>query len=64
MFCEKCWGRIFIDRAFSHDGDIELSCTKCGKHWELHRTHKLAIFFTRIERTRQLGSYAQIFLHQ
>lgn len=62
MFCNKCQGRVFIDRAFSYNGNIELSCIKCGKHWELHYSTKIAIFLFKLERHRLLGTTHESFL--
>jgi hypothetical protein len=59
MFCKKCLGRVFIDRAFSSNGNIELSCTKCGKHWELHYSTSMARILCKLERRRILG-----FIHE
>lgn len=42
-----------IDRAYCNYGHVELSCIICGKRWEFHRTHPMAIVINKIERDRQ-----------
>ena len=31
MWCNKCGGRVFVDRVFSQKLHIELFCILCGK---------------------------------
>jgi len=37
MWCQKCRGRVFIDRVFSQKLHIELFCVMCGKRWMVNR---------------------------
>ena len=33
MKCQKCNGRVFVDRVFSQLTSMELFCIMCGKRW-------------------------------
>ena len=37
MKCNKCHGRVFVDRVFSQKSHIELFCIMCGKRWMLNK---------------------------
>lgn len=37
MSCERCNGRVFIDRVFSQKLHIELFCIMCGKRWMINK---------------------------
>ncbi len=37
MTCQKCHGRVFVDRIFSEKSHIELFCILCGKRWMLDK---------------------------
>jgi len=37
MKCEKCKGRVFVDRVFSQKLHIELFCMMCGKRWMVNK---------------------------
>jgi DNA-directed RNA polymerase subunit RPC12/RpoP len=37
MSCDKCSGRVFVDRVFSQKLHIELFCIMCGKRWMLNK---------------------------
>jgi len=37
MKCEKCKGRVFVDRVFSQKLHIELFCMMCGKRWMINK---------------------------
>ena len=42
MNCQRCGGRVFIDRVFSQKLHIELFCIMCGRRWMLNKdTNKL-----------------------
>lgn len=62
LTCRKCNGRVFIDRAYSNQGRIELSCIECGKRWELHESTTMAKILTKIERRKELGINENVFL--
>lgn len=35
--CDKCSGRVFVDRAYPQHLRLELSCLMCGKRWIVKR---------------------------
>jgi hypothetical protein len=37
MKCDRCSGRVFIDRVFSQKLHIELFCILCGRRWMINR---------------------------
>jgi hypothetical protein len=37
MWCQKCNGRVFIDRVFSQKLHAELFCLMCGKRWMINK---------------------------
>ena len=37
MWCQKCSGRVFIDRVFSQKLHMELFCLMCGKRWMVNK---------------------------
>lgn len=37
MTCQKCNGRVFVDRVFSQKLHIELFCIMCGKRWMINK---------------------------
>jgi hypothetical protein len=37
MFCQKCNGRVFVDRVFSQKLHVELFCIMCGKRWMINK---------------------------
>lgn len=37
MFCNKCKGRVFVDRVFSQKLHVELFCIMCGKRWMINK---------------------------
>lgn len=53
--CERCDGKVMIDRAFCNYGHIELFCIICGKRWEFHRDHPIAVAIRKIEKIREFG---------
>ncbi len=53
--CERCGGKVMIDRAFCTYGHIELFCIICGKRWEHHRDSPVAIALNKLERRRERG---------
>ena len=36
MWCQKCSGRVFVDRVFSQKLHMELFCLMCGKRWMIN----------------------------
>jgi DNA-directed RNA polymerase subunit RPC12/RpoP len=55
--CSKCSGRVFLDRAYSNYGHVELFCLRCGKRWEAHKDSPVAKILNKIERKRELGHF-------
>jgi DNA-directed RNA polymerase subunit RPC12/RpoP len=53
--CDRCSGKIFIDRAFCNYGNVEMFCIKCGKRWEFHYTDPIAKRINAIEKKRELA---------
>jgi len=37
MTCQRCGGRVFIDRVFSQKLHMELFCILCGKRWMINK---------------------------
>jgi hypothetical protein len=37
MTCQRCNGRVFIDRVFSQKLHIELFCIMCGRRWMINK---------------------------
>lgn len=37
MTCQKCQGRVFVDRVFSQKLHMELFCIMCGKRWMVNK---------------------------
>jgi DNA-directed RNA polymerase subunit RPC12/RpoP len=37
MRCQKCQGRVFVDRVFSQKLHMELFCIMCGKRWMVNK---------------------------
>jgi hypothetical protein len=37
MWCQKCKGRVFVDRVFSQKLHVELFCMQCGKRWMINK---------------------------
>ena len=37
MSCQKCNGRVFVDRVFSQKLHVELFCIMCGKRWMINK---------------------------
>jgi hypothetical protein len=41
MKCQRCGGRVFIDRVFSQKLHMELFCILCGKRWMINKETNL-----------------------
>ena len=55
--CNKCGGRVFVDRVFSQKMHMELFCIMCGKRWMMNKnTNKLGKWLEKIEED-QLKKY-------
>ena len=37
MSCQRCGGRVFIDRVFSQKLHMELFCILCGRRWMINK---------------------------
>jgi hypothetical protein len=54
MKCERCGGRVFVDRVFSQKLHIELFCLMCGKRWMLNKdTNRLGKWLENREKEYQ-----------
>lgn len=51
--CERCDGRVMVDRAFCNYGHVEVFCIICGWRAEYHRNDPRAIAINKIERARE-----------
>ena len=50
MKCNKCQGRVFVDRVFSQKLHVELFCMMCGKRWMINKdTSALGKWIEKIE---------------
>jgi predicted nucleic-acid-binding Zn-ribbon protein len=48
--CNKCGGRVFVDRVFSQKLHMELFCIMCGKRWMMNKnTNKLGAWLEKLE---------------
>jgi hypothetical protein len=54
MWCQRCSGRVFIDRVFSQKLHMELFCVMCGKRWMINKeTNELAKWLEKRETQHQ-----------
>ena len=54
MKCNKCGGRVFVDRVFSQKLHVELFCIMCGKRWMINKdTSPLGRWLEQIELEKQ-----------
>lgn len=53
--CDRCGGKVMVDRAFCNYGHVELSCIICGNRWEYRKDTEIAIIINKLERRRALG---------
>lgn len=37
MKCQRCRGRVFVDRVFSQKLHVELFCILCGRRWMINK---------------------------
>ena len=37
MTCQRCNGRVFVDRVFSQKLHMELYCLLCGRRWMVNK---------------------------
>jgi len=37
MTCQRCKGRVFVDRVFSQKLHVELFCILCGRRWMINK---------------------------
>lgn len=56
MRCNKCGGKVFIDRVLSQLDYIECSCICCGKRWVFSKTKSATgRWLNQIEQRRDLA---------
>lgn len=54
MKCNKCQGRVFLDRVFSQKLHVELFCILCGKRWMVNKdTSALGRWLEQLETKQQ-----------
>jgi len=54
MKCNKCQGRVFLDRVFSQKLHVELFCILCGKRWMVNKdTNALGRWLENLEIKQQ-----------
>lgn len=54
MSCNKCQGRVFVDRVFSQKLHVELFCIMCGKRWMVNKdTSALGRWLEKLEIRQQ-----------
>jgi hypothetical protein len=53
--CDRCGGKVMVDRAYCKYGHVELFCIICGNRWEFHRDTAIARAINVIERRREYG---------
>lgn len=54
MRCNKCQGRVFVDRVFSQKLHVELFCIMCGKRWMVNKdTSALGKWLEKLEVKQQ-----------
>lgn len=54
MKCNKCQGRVFLDRVFSQKLHVELFCILCGKRWMVNKdTNALGRWLEKLEIKQQ-----------
>jgi hypothetical protein len=58
MWCQRCNGRVFIDRVFSQKLHIELFCIMCGRRWMLNKdTNRLGRWLEERDSEHKRSSY-------
>lgn len=58
MWCQRCGGRVFIDRVFSQKLHIELFCIMCGRRWMLNKdTNRLGRWLEQRDEQHRKSSY-------
>ena len=59
MNCNKCSGRVFLDRTFSDNKNFELYCIMCGDRRFVSKDTELGQWLSRVEKRRlRAGSLA------
>jgi len=53
--CQKCKGRVFIDRVYAMNLRVELFCIMCGKRWMVRRENRFATWLAKKEEILQHG---------
>jgi hypothetical protein len=51
--CKKCKGRLFVDRVYSQNLRIEVSCLMCGKRWFIKKDTRFGAWLTAKEEKLQ-----------
>jgi DNA-directed RNA polymerase subunit RPC12/RpoP len=54
MNCNRCGGRVFLDRVFSQKLHMELFCILCGRRWMINKeTNRLGRWLEQKENSHQ-----------
>jgi hypothetical protein len=53
--CNKCTGRVFVDRVYSQNLRVELFCIMCGKRWMVRRDNRFGSWIAKLEEAHQHG---------
>jgi hypothetical protein len=53
LTCDKCSGRVLLDRTYSEGSHLELVCINCGKGWMLDKEKsRTARWLLRLEKAK------------
>lgn len=55
MNCQKCSGRVFLDRTFSDNKNFELYCVMCGDRQFVSKDMELGQWLGKMEQQRMLA---------
>ena len=55
MWCERCNGRVFVDRVYSQKLRVELYCVMCGKRWMIRRESRFGTWLSNKEERLHKG---------
>jgi hypothetical protein len=56
MVCNKCGGKVLLERLFSSNKDFETSCIICGKRDFVPKESRLGLWLARHEKELRLAS--------
>lgn len=56
MHCNRCSGRVFLDRAFSDNGTWEIYCLRCGGRRFITKGSALGLWLSQKEQRFQYAT--------